>query len=165
MFKINRPFKIRDKKQNGDQHVKFEWNLIDDYVYVGTNACCQHHFDMELINVGIEANISMELERLDKPEGVQMFLWIPTKDHTAPTLENLWSGAKFIQSLVVQRRKVYIHCKNGHGRAPTMAAAYYILNGKTVEEAISFVESRRDEAHIEPAQKDALRRFQELLTK
>jgi len=162
---INETFKIRNKKENHDDHVKFEWNQIDEHIYVGTNSCCQMHFDEDLLKKGIKGNISMEFERLDFAQGLEEFLWLPTKNHTAPTQDNLMIGSKAIEAMIDQGHKIYIHCKNGHGRGPTMAVAYYIYKGKSVDEAIAFVKNGRPETHIKEVQIMALEEFEKSIKK
>jgi protein-tyrosine phosphatase len=45
-----------------------------------------------------------------------------------------------------------------------MAAAYYMYKeGMTADEAVAFVEERRDEAHIEKVQLEQLKKFEERL--
>jgi protein-tyrosine phosphatase len=119
------------------------------------------HFDKNLLKNGVTGDISIEKERLDNPQGVNYFLWLPVKDHTAPTMKQLWVGVKTIDELVRQKIKIYIHCKNGHGRAPTVLAAYFIFQGMKVEDAITKIQKKRPEIHIEPAQEKMLRRFAE----
>lgn len=141
------------------KHVKFDYNKITTQIYLGTNACCTTHFNKELLDKGISSDISMEGERIDNPVGVDYFLWLPTIDHKAPTLKQLFTGVKTIDTLIKQKIKIYIHCKNGHGRAPTMLAAYFIYTGMTVDEAISTIAKKRTEIHIEPVQKKQLQKF------
>ncbi|PIR94055.1 hypothetical protein COT97_03355 [Candidatus Falkowbacteria bacterium CG10_big_fil_rev_8_21_14_0_10_39_11] len=142
-----------------DQHVRFKFNKINDQIYLGTNFCCQMHFDQSLLKKGITADISMESERLDQPRGVKAFLWLPTRDHTAPAMDKLMVGVKTIAEMLNQGLKVYIHCKNGHGRAPTMTAAYLIYSGLSVPVAISLIKKKRPEVHLEKVQLDRLKQF------
>ena len=44
-----------------------EYNEIIDCTYIGTNQCCQTHFDEKLKNEGITTDISLEEDRLDAP--------------------------------------------------------------------------------------------------
>ncbi|MBI2670779.1 hypothetical protein HYX18_02285 [Candidatus Woesearchaeota archaeon] len=68
------------------KHIPFEYNRITDYIYLGTNQCyVKHSFAENLIKKGIEADISLEYESIDAPFGAKYFLWLPVKDHTAPT--------------------------------------------------------------------------------
>jgi protein tyrosine phosphatase len=146
-----------------NDHVKFDYNKITDHIYLGTNSCCTVHFDKELLSKGIKADISVEGEKLDQPFGVKYFLWLPTIDHEAPTVDALALGAQTITYLVSRKMPVYVHCQNGHGRGPTVVAAYFISTGMTVDKAISTVAKKRPEIHIEDVQKKALESFAQKL--
>lgn len=136
-----------------------EYNYIADGIYIGTNKCCQIHFDEKLKKEGITADISLEEERVDAPFGVEFYVWIPIKNHTAPTQEQLGFGVSVLEKLIVLKKKVYIHCQNGHGRAPTIVAAYFIKQGKKVDEAIHFIKGKRSTIHLEKVQELALEKF------
>lgn len=133
-----------------------EYNYIADGIYIGTNQCCQTHFAEKLKQEGIEADISLEERRVDTPFGVQFYIWIPIKNHTAPTQDQLDFGVSILEKLVGMKKKIYVHCQNGHGRAPTMVASYLIKRGEGVEEAIEFIKNKRPTIHIEEVQKQAL---------
>lgn len=150
-----------DKKNTADHGVPHELNYdqITDHVFVGNNVCCQVHFDKDLLKKGIEVDISLEEERLDKPFGVKLFTWIPVKDHTAPMQDQLAYGVAAISKAVEMSKKVYVHCQNGHGRAPTLVAAYLISEGKTVDEAIDYIRERRPVIHPESEQIEALKTY------
>lgn len=138
---------------------EIDYNYITDGIYIGTNQCCQTHFEEKLIKEGITADISLEEERVDAPFGVAFYTWIPVKDRTAPTPDQLEFGVSVIEKLVAMEKKIYIHCKNGHGRAPTLVAAYLIRKGKGLEEAEAFIKSKRATIHLQDAQRAALRKF------
>lgn len=140
-----------------------DYDYITDGIYVGTNQCCQMGLVDVLKKEGIAADISLEEERLDQPFGVESYLWLPTKDHTPPSPEQLELGAFALERLVAQGKKVYVHCKNGHGRAPALVAAYLIKKGMTVEEAEKVLTEKRPETHLLENQKAALRKFAESL--
>ncbi|MEK6853994.1 MAG: dual specificity protein phosphatase, partial [Nanoarchaeota archaeon] len=59
--------------------------------------------------------------------------------------------------------KVYVHCKAGHGRSPTLVAAYFILKGKSVKEALVSVRRKRPGIHPTYAQMKALKKFKGLV--
>ncbi|MBD3311683.1 MAG: hypothetical protein GF349_04320 [Candidatus Magasanikbacteria bacterium] len=147
-----------------DKHIKMDYNKITDQIYLGTNSCCQMHFKKELLNKGITADISLEAKRIDNPVGVKYFLWLPTKDHYSPTFKQLLTGIKTIEALVEQGEKIYIHCKNGHGRAPTMLAAYFIYQGISTKDAIRAIAAKRSEIHIEPPQLKQLQKLEKKLS-
>lgn len=138
---------------------ELEYNYVADGIYIGTNQCCQEHFDKRLRNEGIEADISLEEKRIDTPFGVTYYIWIPIKNRTAPTQEQLEFGVSALERFISMKKKIYIHCQNGHGRAPTMVAAYLIKKGKSVDEAIDFIKTKRPSVHLEEVQKESLVEF------
>lgn len=144
---------------NHAQIKEFEYNYIIDGIYIGTNQCCQTHFDEKLKKEGIMADISLEENRLDAPFGVKFYVWIPVKDHTAPAPDQLEFGVAVLQKLVAMGKKVYVHCQNGHGRAPTLVAAYIITKGKSPIEAETFIKSNRSSIHLGEIQRQALEDF------
>lgn len=140
---------------------KMEYNQITEEIFLGTNSCCKAHFDERLLEKGVKADISLESERLDAPWGIKYFLWLPTIDHTTPSLDALAIGVQMIAFLVEQKHKVYVHCQNGHGRAPTLVAAYFISRGMSLKKAIKKIMKKRPEIHIEPVQMAMLEKFAE----
>lgn len=138
---------------NESEHPVFEYDEIDEGVIIGTNACCEIDFNKKLLENGVDADISLEAERVDQPYGVKTYLWLPTVDHTPPSRENIDLGVDALDTIISQGRKVYIHCKNGHGRAPTFYAAYLILKrGMTADDAVTHIMAKRPTAHIEESQ-------------
>lgn len=136
-----------------------EYNYITDGIYIGTNQCCVMGLVDVLKKEGITADISLEEDRLDAPFGVDMYVWIPVVDKMAPTQDQLSFGAESIEKLVSQSRKIYVHCKNGHGRAPTLVSAYLIRKGYEPAKAIEFVASKRPSVHLHKPQADALEEY------
>lgn len=140
-----------------DRHPPLDYQEITEGIYIGTNACCQAHFDERLLTeAGITADISLEAEQLDSPQGVDYYLWLPVKDHTPPTVKQLDVGVTALEALVRNRVRVYVHCKNGHGRAPTLVAAYLMKQGKSFLEAEAILKGARASVHMELAQKERL---------
>ena len=142
-------------------HTTFEYNRITEHIFVGTNLCCQVHFDDELLKQGITADLSVEGERVDAPFGVEFFAWIPVVDNDAPTPDQFALGVSTLQKLVALDKKVYAHCEHGHGRAPTMVAAYFIAEGDSVDDAIARIKEKRPVVHLSDAQYSALNVFAE----
>lgn len=141
------------------QTIQLEYDYISEGIYIGTNQCCQTHFDEKLKKEGITTDISLEEERMDAPFGVDFYIWIPVKDRSAPTQDQLDFGVSVLEKLVAMKKKVYVHCQNGHGRAPTLVAAYLIQQGKTLAETIDFIKSKRPAIHLEEVQTSALEIF------
>jgi len=134
-------------------HIRMDVSRIDSQVFIGTNACCMFHLSKGLLDQGVTCDISLEQDMVDKPIGVDCFLWLPTPDHTAPSIHNTTVGAAALDEMLKQGRKVFIHCQNGHGRAPTFYAAYLVLKrGMDWAAAWEAIRASRPEAHLDPPQ-------------
>ena len=130
------------------KHITTQYSKIDNYFYIGTNQCCEFHFKKILLKEGIRADLSLEEDRVDIPFGVDYYLWLPTKDHYAPSKKQLFLGIEFIDFCVKNKVKLYLHCKNGHTRAPTMLAAYLVKKKNMhVLQAFNYIKLKRPEIH------------------
>lgn len=145
-------------------HKHSEYSKITDYIYIGTNQCClRKHFAKELLREGIEADISLEERRIDAPFGVKYYLWLPVRNHTPPNPLQFKIGVATIDCLIKAKKKIYLHCEKGHGRAPTLAIAYLASQGMKFEEAIKLLKSKRPGVYIHPKQMAALKKFKRSL--
>ena len=125
--------------------------------------CCQMHFDKQLLKKGVRLDISLEGERIDRPYGIDYYLWLPTRDKTAPSIEKLRMGVHAMNVAIGAKEKVYAHCKNGHGRGPTMVAAYLIKHkNMSTKEAIAFLKKKRPEIHPETTQRKQLEKWKKI---
>ena len=141
------------------KHPQLDYHQITKYIYIGTNQCCQTHFDERLLRKKIRADISLEKSRLDAPFGVEYYLWLPTRDGHAPTPRQLELGIAMLRFCVKHRIRVYVHCKNGHGRAPTLVAAYLMTTGMNTARAVAFIKKYRSVTHLNSVQMNALKRY------
>ncbi len=80
------------------------------------------------------------------------YLHLPTIDNTPPTLEDLMKGADFVDAEIKNKGKVYIHCRQGLGRGPSMAIAYLLKRGTTYDDAFALVKSVRTFINPRPTQ-------------
>lgn len=109
---------------------------------------------------GIGATVNLREEADDAQRGVAFprHLWLPTPDDDAPTIEQLRTGVSFIREALAAETGVYIHCAQGVGRAPTMAAAYLVSEGRSPREAMETIRAVRP--FITPTQSQ-LKRLEE----
>lgn len=142
----------------------FDYSKITDSIYVGSDLCrgkvCPIHGpEFEQLGILVELNLSVERKEIP-PDGIDIYAWIPVVDGYAPTQEQLDIGTSIINEAVCKGKSVYVHCKNGHGRSPTMVAAYLVRYARyQVGEAINLIRKKRSEIHIEDTQKEALEKF------
>ncbi|MGB1285321.1 MAG: protein-tyrosine phosphatase family protein, partial [Aggregatilineales bacterium] len=105
------------------------WRLskVTEQVYLGG----QHYprgWDV-MTDEGINAVLNMREAKFDDAGqgiGGEHHLHLPTRDNTAPGLEDLENAAIFVNEQVSRGHRVYIHCGVGVGRAPSATAAYFI---------------------------------------
>ena len=120
-----------------------------------------------LKKLNINAVVNMRESQIHKPD---QFKWLtvlnlPTVDWTAPTIENLDKGSKFITEILKKGGGVYIHCHAGLGRGPSMAIAYLMSTGMTFDDA--FAEVKKVRPFITPTREQIirLRDFEKFLKK
>jgi protein-tyrosine phosphatase len=118
----------------------------------------------KLDRLGITGDVNLRTEFDDAAHGLALrhYLHLPTIDDDAPSLEHLQQGVDFIRGLVDEGEKVYIHCAGGVGRAPTQAAAYFISQGMTRDEAIALIKKTRPFIYITLPQMAQLKAFEAL---
>jgi len=80
------------------------------------------------------------------------YLHLPTVDNTPPPLDVLLKGADFIDDEIKSNGVVYVHCRQGLGRGPTMAMAYLIKTGLTFEAAYAMIKKVRVFINPRPGQ-------------
>lgn len=112
---------------------------------------------------GLTHGINMRIEFDDAAHGLALpdYLHLPTVDDEAPSIEHLDAGVAFMQQAVATGGKVYIHCAGGIGRAPTMAAAYFMRTGLSLEDSLALIRQTRSFISITPPQMVALRRYEQ----
>jgi protein tyrosine phosphatase (PTP) superfamily phosphohydrolase (DUF442 family) len=99
----------------------------------------------QLRELGITAIINMRMHSVYQEAryvGIK-YLHLPTPDNTAPRMEDLIKGAEFARAEIAAGGKVYIHCRQGVGRGPTMAIAYLLSMGATYDHAYGMVKAVR----------------------
>lgn len=114
---------------------------------------------------GVNGVVNMRVEFDDAEHGLALehYCHLPTVDDDCPSPEHFQKGVDFIREVVDKGGKVYIHCKGGIGRAPTMAAAYFVAEGMTLDEAIAQIKRTRPFIYITPPQLEALRNYEQAI--
>lgn len=154
-----------EKKPKGrnDGHT-FDYSKVEDQIYIGSDLCkggvCPIHGE-EFKELNVEVEINLSAERNERPpDFIKSYTWLPVVDGYSPDQTQLDIGTSTMQAAIENGRVVYTHCKNGHGRSPTLVAAFYIrFKGMEVDEAASYLKEKRPEIHIEEDQFEELRKF------
>lgn len=136
-----------------------QYSRVTPQLYVGPqfNARGKRHLEAH----GISASVNLRIEYDDAAHGLALahYLYLPVVDDAAPTIEQFERGAAFIRAQIAAGRSVYIHCAGGVGRAPTVAAAYLLSTGKTLDEALAAIRRVRPFITITPPQMEQLRTY------
>lgn len=143
--------------------VSLRYSRITPHLYIGPQFGRRGKPAFE--RAGIDASINLRAEFDDEAKGLALaeYSYLPTVDNTAPTLEHLEEGVDFIRRVIAKGGNVYVHCGSGVGRAPTMAAAYLIADGLTLDDAIARIQQVRPFVRILPAQLERLREYEEMV--
>jgi protein-tyrosine phosphatase len=133
---------------------------ITPQLYVGAQYGRRGKRTLE--RAGIEGDVNLRTEFDDAAHGLALaqYCHLPTTDDEAPSFEHLSQGVAFIERVISGGGKVYIHCAGGVGRAPTLAAAYLITQGMTLDHALALIQRTRPFIYIMPSQMAQLREFE-----
>jgi len=112
--------------------------------------------------LGITAIINMRMHSVYSQAQYQgiAYLHLPTPDNTPPDLGVLKKGANFADKAVKNGGKVYIHCRQGLGRGPTMATAYLLKTGLTLHDALALIRKARPFINPRPGQIERLKELE-----
>ena len=110
---------------------------------------------------GITAVVNMRIEYDDNHAGIapENYLHLPTVDDSAPTLAHLREGVDFIAEELARGGSIYVHCASGVGRAPALAAAYFVSTGLGPDEAWDRIRAVRPFIRPTISQVEQVRRF------
>jgi protein tyrosine phosphatase (PTP) superfamily phosphohydrolase (DUF442 family) len=110
---------------------------------------------------GVTAVINMRVEFDDRAAGIAppRYLHLPTVDDHAPEMELLQAGVAFMADEIARGGAVYVHCKSGVGRAATMAVAYFVAQGLSLEQAGARILQVRPFVRPTSVQVEQLERF------
>ncbi|RFZ91268.1 protein phosphatase [Mucilaginibacter conchicola] len=112
--------------------------------------------------LGISAIINMRMHSVYTAAQYEGFhyLHLPTPDNTPPDMNDLIRGADFADREIKGGGKVYIHCRQGLGRGPTMCIAYLLKTGLTVDDGIAMIKKVRPFINPRPGQIERLRELE-----
>lgn len=139
------------------------FSRVTPQLYVGAQFNARGKRLLERSGIAYDVNMRGEFDDAAYGLALEHYCYLPTVDDEAPTPEHLMEGVRFIESAVQAGGKVYIHCAGGVGRAPTMAAAYLMSTGLSLDEAVKRIQRARPFITIMPPQREALLAFEQLM--
>jgi protein-tyrosine phosphatase len=143
-----------------------EYSEITPNIYLGSSMCCEKHSEYhweKLKELDVYADIDIRLEHKEIPHDIPVHLKLAVEDRYPPTPLQTKLGVDLIDSVVKDNKKVYVHCQVGHGRSPTLVAAYFILKkNMKLEETLKFLKEKRQEVHPTDRQLEFLNALSDL---
>jgi len=94
-----------------------------------------HHSDYCSFQVRAVINMCAEYPgplKKYKQLGIRQ-LWLPTVDHFEPSLEHLKDAVEFIAEHKALNKRVYVHCRVGHGRSAAVVFAWMLYNNPSAD--------------------------------
>lgn len=88
------------------------------------------------------------------------FLHVAVDDRDAPSQEQLRTAADWTLAEIAAGRKVYIHCRSGIGRSPSVACAVLVAIGYPLADAYQIIRRQRPWAAFSESQRAALEEFE-----
>jgi len=123
------------------------WTRIDDNVILGA-LLLEHEVDSLIEKENLKGVINtcdeyQSPESLFKKKDIKL-LYLPTLDYISLSLDKLWSGVHFLDEMAKSGSTVYVHCKAGRGRSPTLVLCYLMFKyGLTPRDAQTMILRKR----------------------
>jgi len=120
-----------------------------------------------LARAGIGSVIDVRSEASDDEQalaghGIRL-LHLPVDDRQAPTQAQLEEATKWALQEIAAGRRMYVHCRSGIGRSPSLAIAVLLAMGYPLPDAYDAVRRRRVWATLSVGQWEALEQFERSL--
>ncbi len=144
-------------------YIPLSYSKVTEQVYVGS----QHRLlgKLRLRSAGVTASVNLreEFDDAEKSLIFKDYLYIPVTDETPVSIDQLHEGITFIEKIVEQNEKVYVHCASGVGRSVMLVIAYLMTRGMSFQSAFDMVKAVRPFIYLFPSQQARLLEFEALL--
>jgi predicted ATP-grasp superfamily ATP-dependent carboligase len=131
---------------------------IDEFLWIGAKPGRIGARFLRAKGFTVRISLLEEEEKTKGPKGLQYF-WRPLREYRAIPSQALWGLTSEILDLQGQGSRVFIHCREGVGRAPAVGVALLIRKGHSLESAIDQINSGRTVSSLNSEQIQSLREF------
>jgi hypothetical protein len=114
---------------------------------------------LRLKKVNSILNLREEFDDKTLNMNIRYYCHLPTREFNAISDSNYQLGIKFIKTQIELNNIVYIHCAEGVSRAPSMALAFFISEGKTLDDGFKMILEKRPFISILDNQMESIRKL------
>ena len=132
------------------------YSRVNEYLYIGGKLSRIGVYYLRLH--GFKGILNLQSEFDDRHFGLSAFNYrhIKCQEFSGISIPDLSQGVDFIKFVTGKKQKIYVHCAEGVGRAPTIATALLMSEGQELSSAISLVKKSRPFINILDTQIDSL---------
>ena len=142
-----------------------KYSRLAPNIYVGAQHRRMGKRKLAKLGVNGSLNLRSEFDYMDGSYRFEHYLHLPVDEYSAPSQADLDDSVLFAKKITHLNGSVYIHCREGVSRAPTIAAALLIESGDSLEVAIEKLYAMRPFINILPIQMESLRIYASRQTK
>jgi protein-tyrosine phosphatase len=119
------------------------YSRVNEFLYIGGKLSKVGVFYLRIHQFKAILNLQSEFD--DRKFSLKGFDYrhIKCQEFSGIPILELSEGVNFIKSVSKKKQKVYVHCAEGVGRAPTMATAFLISEGQELSSAVLQVKKSR----------------------
>lgn len=132
---------------------------VADGLWVGAKPSILGRLHLKIC--GMSYIVSLLTDQSETPR-FSSIVNLPMQEYVFIPTEKLIEYTKALGALL-DKGPVFIHCREGVGRAPALAVAYLLTKGETLESALNVVSNGRSVARINSQQLSSLTRFEQYL--
>tara|TARA_B100001250_G_scaffold413746_1_gene448921 strand:+ start:599 stop:2284 length:1686 start_codon:yes stop_codon:yes gene_type:complete len=139
-----------------------KYSMITNNLYVGQQVKKRGFGRLKKWKISTIINLRAEYDYEQKIDQRISYQYFPVVEFQEIPLGVLLDGVEQITNDIELNKKVYIHCKEGVSRAPTLAVAYLLKKGMSLESAIDLVRLKRPFVNILKNQIKVLKEFEKI---
>lgn len=141
-------------------YVPISYSRITPDLFVGSQYKFLGKLRLRLAGITATINLREEYDYAERSIVFDKYLHLPVPDETPVTIPQLEKGITFIDEMLKQGEKVYVHCASGVGRSVMLVTAYFIQQGLSFNEAHAKIKKVRPFIYLFPSQKNRLKEFE-----
>ena len=137
-----------------------KYSFVTKNLYVGQQVKKRGFHRLKKWKISTIINLRAEYDYSQNLYNNISYKYFPVVEFQAIPMDLLISGVEQIEQNIDLNKKVYIHCKEGVSRAPTLAVAYLIKKGMNLDDALNLIRYQRPFINILSNQIKVLKEFE-----